>query len=164
MNRTLLLVVAIAGCSDDVDLAGTYRVDADVESQPCGVDQPVAVSFAALVFTKSDLFGAELYSYKLCTDAAATECMAVDVFGTAFSEPIDRGWRGVVTATSGVAPSCTLSYTEQTAVLDGPALVIESHRYAGVVETAELCTTDEASRRNTSMSCDRHERIDATKL
>lgn len=84
-----------------------------------------------------------------------------------FAEPIEDGWRGVITTSSGGGGSdCLLGYSEQTAVLRGSALVIELERHSedvpGLSETE--CDPSEAERRNITMPCDEHELVDATLL
>ncbi|HUS31647.1 MAG TPA: hypothetical protein VMZ53_24255 [Kofleriaceae bacterium] len=165
MKRSLLLsVLVVASCNDDVDLTGIYKVDADVASMPCGTDQAVTNPPVALKFGKGEFFGAEYFSYQECDDVAATMCSSGGLFDASFSEPIDGGWRGIVTSSGGSGTMCTISYTEQTAVLHGSLLIIEMSQYSAQVDnTPTLCSTDEADRRNTSMPCGEHERIEATK-
>ena len=60
---------------------------------------------------------------------------------------------------------CLLFYAESTALLDMTSLTVESTEYSDMVaNTMELCSTDEAERRNTSMTCDTHRLLTATKL
>ena len=165
MKRLLGIVVALAACgNDDVDLTGVYVVEADVASAPCGTDAPLMNPPAALKFAKGEFFGAEFFSYQTCTDVAATMCSPMGLLDAGFSEPIDGGWRGIVTSSGGGGSTCQISYTEQTAVLHGSLLVIEINNYADTVDnTAELCSPDEADRRNKTMPCAMHQRIKATK-
>jgi hypothetical protein len=163
-RAALLVVVAVAACNDDVDLTGIYKVDSNVASMPCGADAPIADPPVALKFAKANFFGAEYFSYQTCDDLAATMCSTGGLFDAGFSEPIDSGWRGIVTSSGGGGSLCTISYTEQTAILRGSQLVIESSRYSEQVDnTTTLCSPEEAERRNTSMPCASHERIEATK-
>jgi hypothetical protein len=156
--------LALAACNDDVDLTGIYRVDADVESAPCGTDAPVTDPPVALKFGKGELFGAEYYSYQECDDLAATMCSTGGLFDASFSEPIDGGWRGIVTSSGGGGSTCTISYTEQTAIRQGSLLIVEISRYSAQVDnTPALCSTDEADRRNKTMPCASHQRIEGTK-
>jgi hypothetical protein len=162
----LLLALALAGCgSDSVDLSGVYQVTADVASAPCGADQPVPMAPAYIKFESSELFGAKLFSYTGCSDAAGTMCdESSGVFGS-FSEPIDNGWRGIESYDSVSGTLCTLGYSERTAILKGSMLVIEESRYSDSPMLDEAhCTTDEAEKRGTMMPCEMHERIEATKL
>ena len=165
MTRLALIAALLAACgSDAVDLTGVYRVDSDVASMPCGTDAPVMTPPVALKFAKSNFFGTDYFSYSECDDIAGTMCNGGGLFDNSFSEPVDGGWRGVVTSSGGGGTTCTISYAEQTATLSGIQLVIEVKRYSEDVDnTPALCSTDEAQRRNTSMPCAAHERIDATK-
>lgn len=169
MTRVLLIAAvaalgALAACNDDVDLTGIYKVEADLQSAPCGTDQPLMNPPVALKFGKGEFFGAEYYSYQECDDLAATMCSSGGLFDASFSEPIDGGWRGIVTTSGGGGSTCTISYTEQTAILHGTLLIIEINNYSDQVDnTPTLCSTDEADRRNKSMPCSEHHRIEATK-
>ncbi len=158
-----LLLVAACSSSDGVDLGGVYMVTEDVSSSPCGADMPAPMPAAYVKFSADDLFGTKIWSYVTCTDAAGTTCSS---FGDSFAEPIANGWRGVESSDSFSGSSCTLGYFLRTAVLQGKTmLVIEANDYldSPMLDQAH-CTTDEAEKRNTTMPCFSHERIEATKL
>jgi hypothetical protein len=162
--RRAAVLWAIAACSDEVDLAGTYLVDMHVLSAPCGNDQPAAAPHAALVFFKGDLFGEPYFYYEKCSDPQATQCSGSGLFGDSFAEPIDGGWQGIITSSGGGGTTCTISFIKQTAILDGVSLVVEISEYAEQVEnTPTSCAPEEADRRGTAMPCVEHERIEATK-
>ena len=157
-------LVSAAGCgSDDVDLTGVYRVDADVGSMPCGADQPVMTPPPYLKFEQQEIFGTKYFAMLECSDEAATNCSGGGLFGDSFAEPIDGGWRGVVSSASGTT-SCYYSFLEQTAKVDGMKLVVESNEYSEMTADATNCTAEEAEKRGKTMPCTTHERIDATKL
>jgi len=159
------LVVALAGCSSNVDLTGVYQVTADVSSSPCGTDAPVAMAPAYLKFSESTAFGATIESYVTCTDAAGTMCDSGGGLFGGFSEPTDNGWRGVESYDSFSGGLCDLGYNERTAILTGKMLVIEDNEYVDTPTLDEAhCTTDEAEKRGKTMPCMMHERVDATKL
>jgi hypothetical protein len=163
----VLLALALVGCggSDGIDLGGMYQVTADVASAPCGADQPVMMPPAYIKFESSDLFGAKLFSYASCTDAAGTMCDGVGGLFGSFSEPIDNGWRGIESYYSTSGTLCTLGYSERTAILTGSMLVIEDTRYRDSPMLDEAhCTTDEAEKRGTTMPCEMHEHVEATRL
>ncbi|HTL38066.1 MAG TPA: hypothetical protein VL326_33275, partial [Kofleriaceae bacterium] len=170
-RATLRAVAALAGllalgaCGpDEVDLTGIYKVEADLQSAPCGTDQPVTNPPVAVKFVKGEFFGATVYSYSECDDLAATMCAGMGLLDAGFSEPIDGGWRGIVTTSGGGGTTCTISYTEQTATLHGTLLIVEITNYSDQVDnTPTLCSPDEADRRNISMPCAEHHRIEATK-
>jgi hypothetical protein len=163
--KQLVLVVALAGCGgSDVDLTGVYQVTADVASAPCGADQPAPMPPAYIKFTAGNLFGATVYSYESCTDAAGTMCDSLGGLFGGFSEPIDNGWRGIESYDS-YGGICSLGYNERTAILTGSMLVIEENQYADSPDLDEAhCTTDEAEKRGKTMPCAMHERVEATKL
>jgi hypothetical protein len=161
----LAVVLLLAGCSSNVDLTGMYQVTADVASSPCGADAPVAAMPSYLKFSTSEAFGAKIVSYETCGDAAGTMCeSAGGIFG-GFSEPIDDGWRGIESYDSFSGSTCSLGYTERTAILKGTMLVIEESQYIDSPMLDEAhCTPDEAEKRGTTMPCEMHERIEATRL
>jgi len=162
--KAAVVGVLLAACgTDEVDLTGVYRVDADVGASPCGADQPLAMPPPFLKFAKEEFIGTEYYSMQTCSDQAATNCSGGGLFGDSFAEPIDGGWRGVVTASSGDTTMCILSYTNQTAKLTGTMLVVDSETHSEDTMGTE-CSPEEAERRNTKMPCIDHERIDATRL
>jgi hypothetical protein len=159
----LALVVLVACGTEEIDLTGVYEVDSAVGSEPCGADAAIAYD-AFVKFERTDVLGVEAFVYAGCTDETAAICDGK--FG-AFAEPIDGGWLGVVTASAGGGVAdCVLGYTEQRATLSGRTLVIELSFYTERIPglTAGECHPDEAGRRNTSMPCVEHERVDATRL
>lgn len=169
MRRALALAIALVACGDDnVDLSGMYQVDTAVGSEPCGADTPTTMPPLFLKLSKEQFFGADYFSMEECMDAAGTDCSGGGLFGDSFSEPIDSGWRGVVTSSSSggsTDPTCTLFYSDSSAVLKGTKLTVEASEHSEDVDNTEaLCTTDEAEKRNDAMPCIRHEKIEATSL
>jgi len=156
-----LLVVAACG-TDEIDLTGIYRVDADVGSMPCGADTPLAMPPPYLKFAKGEIFGAEYFAMLTCSDEAGTNCSGGGLFGDSFPEPIDGGWRGVISSASGTT-TCSLLFIEQIAKLSDVALVVDIATH-GEEGSPSACTAEEAERRGKDMPCIEHERIDATKL
>lgn len=160
-----LALVVLAGCSSDVDLTGMYQVTADVASAPCGADAPVPMPPAYLKFSSSSVFGAKVVSYESCDDAAGTTCQSFGGLFGGFSEPIDNGWRGIESYDSFSGTLCSLGYNERTAILTGSMLVIEETAYQDSPDLDEAhCTTDEAEQRGTTMPCEMHEHVEATRL
>ena len=161
----ILFLAACGGGSSGPDLTGMYRVDVAVGSMPCGADEPLASIPPYLKFAKDEFLGQPYFKYDGCQDEAGTDCGSTGGLFSGFFEPIDNGWRGVVTSSSGSAGSCTLSYFEQTAVLKGLMLVIDGSSYRDTVDLPDAqCEPDEAEKRNTDMPCAEHERIEATQL
>jgi hypothetical protein len=161
----LFAVLLVAACgTDDVDLTGVYHVDADVSAMPCGADQPLPMPSPFLKFVKNDFIGTEYFSMERCSDMAATNCSGGGLFGDSFAEPIDGGWRGILSSASGTT-TCLYAYTEMTAKLSNRALVVDSetHSEEAMVD-ASACTAEEAEKRGKKMPCTEHERIDATRL
>ena len=163
MRRALVLAVLLAGCSDDpVDLSGIYEVQTHVRSVPCGNDMPVMMPAAYLKLEKMNFF-ADYFDVAECKDAAATMCTPGGLTSGLF-EPIDGGWRGVATTSSGLGGSCILGYLETTAKLNGSHLVVESTQYRDNTGRPEMeCTTDKAEELGKKMPCAEHEQIEAEK-
>ena len=165
MSRLLVaaLLLQLGACGeDDVDLTGVYRVDSDVGSAPCGSDQALPMPPPYLKFTKAEIFGAPYFAMETCSDEAATNCSGGGLFGDSFAEPIDGGWRGVLSAASGTT-TCTLTYRISIAKLSGVKLTVE-HTEHGEDTTTGECTAEQAEMRGEDMPCTEHEKIDATKL
>ena len=165
MIRALVVAVALlAGCSDDpVDLTGIYQVQTHVGSKPCGTDVPVMMPAAYLKLEKMNFF-ADFFAVQQCTDAAGTDCSGGGLLEGLF-EPIDNGWRGVSTSSLPTAPDrCALSYNEDTAILNGSHLVVESsHHVSFENRPAADCTTDKAEELAKTLPCEEHELIEAEK-
>lgn len=163
--RLAAFVVCAACGTDHVDLAGTYRVDSDVSSSPCGADQPVADAPAFLIFKKGDLLGSPYYAYDGCSDQAGTMCPITGSVFDAFAEPITNGWRGRVSNSSPSSGMCLLVFLERTAVIHGNQLAVESNTYRDTVMLDDAaCQPSEAETRGATMPCQAHEHIAATKL
>jgi len=159
-NCELLVVFGCAGCADAyVDLTGVYRVDAEVASEPCGSDEPVAEPWPFLKFAESTVFSG--FWLQRCSDRATTNCGG-DMFLDAYTSPTDAGWIGELSDSSSTAP-CTLQYSLRSARLDGGHLVVVVEDHSEEVPDTE-CSPREAALRNTLMPCTKHERFDATKL
>lgn len=162
---SLVVVAACGGGSGGVDLTGMYRVDLAVGSMPCGSDQPLVMFPPFLKFAKDEFLGQAFFKYDGCMDEAGTDCGSTGGLFSGFFEPIDDGWRGVVTSSSGSGGQCALSYFEQSAILKGTMLVIDGARHSATVQLPEAdCEPDEAERRGKDMPCEEHERVEGTRL
>jgi hypothetical protein len=163
-------LVFLAACGlDDIDLGGVYQVTSAVGSAPCGTDEPIA--FAPFVhFERRELAGSPFYAFDGCAEAQAANCTAVGGFIGGFFEPIDDGWLGFASFSSGGgdAGDCRLGVTEQTAIRDGATLTIEVRTFEDTVEdlAAEFCTPADAELRfaGTLLACVDHRRAVATKI
>lgn len=164
--RVLYCVLALGACDpDEVDLTGVYRVDSDVGSMPCGADQPLPMPPPYLKFESAEIFGAKYFQMLTCSDEAATNCSGGGLFGDSFAEPIDNGWRGSLSsASSSGTMTCTLAFIEQTAIVDGMKIVVETNVYSEDTADTTNCTAEQADMRGKKMPCSEHEQIDATKL
>jgi len=159
------IVALFAGCTDDVDLSGTYRVDVSVASRPCGTDLPVTSSSPYVKLTKADLFGTDYFAYSGCEDEAGTNCASIGGLFGGFYEPIDDGWMGRSSFASNSGLNCSLGITEARAILKGDQLVIDGSTYQDRAEiTEDQCTPEEAEKRGDAMPCTEHERVEATRL
>lgn len=165
----LLGVCLLAACgTDSVDLTGVYRVESAVGSETCGVDE--AIEFAPFVrFTEQEIFGQPFFAYDGCTDDTATQCSAIGGLLGGFFEPIDGGWLGRSSFSSGGGEGsiCSLGVSRQTAILEGGALTIETTNHQDDVDeglSVEDCSPEEAERRETEMPCTGHTLVQATRL
>jgi hypothetical protein len=166
MRPWFAIVMLLAGCDDDVALEGMYEVTSDVASSPCGVDAPVPTSAPYIKFTGSEFLGTPIYNYEGCMDAAGTDCEGTAGIFDALTEPIDNGWRGLLTSSSGTEAggSCLLGMRESRATLNGSHLLIEEQANEEEIPYVEAtCTTEEAERRGTDMPCTEHHHIEALK-
>lgn len=164
MRSLALAAVLASGCGDDpIDLTGIYQVQTHVGSKPCGNDVPVMMPAAYLKLEKMNFF-ADYFAVSQCTDAAGMDCTPGGLFDGLF-EPIDNGWRGVSTSSSPAAPDrCALSYNEDTAILNGSHLVVESSHHVSFENRPMAdCTTDKAEELAKSLPCEEHELIEAEK-
>ncbi|HEX5064176.1 MAG TPA: hypothetical protein VFV99_32600 [Kofleriaceae bacterium] len=163
MRRSCELVVALwcAGCaqSDYVDLTGVYRVDAELSSEPCGIDQPVAQPWPYLKFQESTTLSG--FWLLRCSDRATMNCGG-DMFLDAFPQPTDAGWIGELSDASNTTP-CVLLYSVRSARLDGDHLTVGIEDHSEEVPDAD-CSPREAELRSTLMPCTKHERFGATRL
>lgn len=165
LHLIALLLMLLGGCRDEVDLTGIYVVDANVASAPCGVDLPVPDAPAYVKLAEEELFGSTYFSLSACTDETGTDCTSIGGLFGGFSEPIDDGWRGITTYSSGSGASCSLGMTVRIATLGGNQLVIESYTYEeGADLPADECSPEEAERRGDAMACTAHDRLEATRL
>lgn len=165
MRMALCLCVAACG-TDSIDLSGVYRVDRAVGSETCETDE--TIEFAAFVkFSEQELFGQPFFAYDGCTDETATECSSISGLLGGFFEPIDDGWLGRSSFSSGGGEStCLLGVTRQTAILKGSAMTIEATSHQDEVEglSVDECSPEEAERREDDMPCSGHQLVEATKL
>lgn len=163
--HVIRIVALLAGCNDDVDLSGVYRVDVSVASRPCGTDAPVTSGSPYVQLTKGDLFGTEYFAYSGCEDEAGTNCASIGGLFGGFFEPIDDGWMGRSSFASNSGLNCSLGISETTAILHGDRLVIDGSTYQDRIEITEnQCTPQEAEKRGDQMPCTDHDRVEATRL
>jgi hypothetical protein len=164
--RFAAALIVLAACGDDaVDLTGIYRVDSAIGSTPCGVDDVLANIPPFLKFAKDEFLGQDYFKFDGCTDEAGTDCSSAPGLFSGFFEPISDGWRSIVTSSSGAGGRCALQYDEQTAILKNELLVIDGSTFRDTVDLPDSkCEPEEAERRNKSMPCVTHSRIDATRL
>jgi hypothetical protein len=167
MRGALALVLCAAcGGPDEVDLTGVYQVSSAVGAMPCGTD--VTIQYTTFVrFQKMELFDTPYFAYDGCAEAEAINCAPIGGLD-GFFEPIDNGWLGFSSFSSGGGGfgDCLLGIREQTAILDGTTLTIESTGYEDTVPglPEDQCSPDEAERRGKQMTCVDHSLVVAGKL
>jgi hypothetical protein len=173
----LALLVAVAACSSDIDLAGVYSVDSDVTSMPCGMDVAVTPKPLFIKFIQTEFFGAKSWQFVDCMDGAGTMCSSdgSGLFGTmsgindglfdGLTTPTDNGWTGTEYSSSFSGTMCKLGYNDSVATVTGAKLQLDVLVYGDTIMSTNLeCTTDLAKMHGTSMPCVAHGHIDATKL
>jgi hypothetical protein len=167
--RSVLALIVCSGCVNPtpvVNLAGTYRVDRDVGSAPCGMNAPDPNAPAFVIFRKMDLEGGSPYfTFDGCADPEGTNCPIMGSVFMAFAEPIRGGWRGRLSTATPGGGTCVLVLLDETAVLHGNQLVIETHTYRDQVQLSDAdCQPGEAESRGSQLPCIEQSEIDATKI
>jgi hypothetical protein len=166
MRLWVMSALALAACgTDPIDLTGMYQVESDVGSAPCGTDMAVPMAPPYIKFLKQKFFGVDILTYQGCNDAAGTDCM--DSGGGLYEIAISNGWKGEETFDSSSGTSCTLGYVDDLATISGKQLTVEHSEYSDTFDTSAMpvmCTTDEAKKRGTSMTCEMHTHIEAMRL
>lgn len=155
---TILLLVLVFGCGDSkVDLTGMYQVtyhtqsDTDCSVEGAAVDEP-----AYFLMEEDEIFGRAYFSMSECETADEATCSGGGLFfGMIFSIPIDDGWKGQMSMSSGSGDPCALTYSEASAVFqEDDSLRVETRAWSEEVTVAEgECGTELAEARGTSMPC-----------
>lgn len=153
MHKLSLACVAAAlasGCAGGPDITGLYRMTSSAsDGSGCGPGMTLTTPVYFQV-VKQELLGLPFYSFKTCTSADPSTCQSG--FGL-LSQPIDNGWRGEVSVSSGDSTGCTLAYTVETAVETARSLRYERHTYSQGNVQGTACKPADATSRGTSMPC-----------
>lgn|GEM_PF-3402543 len=155
------IVALLGGCSDDPDLSGLYEVTYHTFSADnCDVEGDAVDTPLYFRMDKDKFFGVDIFTFSGCDSATDPDCNSPAMLVSSFTQPIDNGWKGVVSYTSWSGTDCSLGYVEGTAVLEEGGIRIETRRWADQVQLPEgACTTDEAESRGKQMPCDGYEVI-----
>ena len=163
-HALLVTVVAFAGCSDDVDLTGTYMVTREASSSPCGVDAPITDGKPIIRFEKQSLLGSDFFQFERCDDAAGTGCSSAGLFA-ALSIPTDRGWDGQTSSSSGSGGRCVLSFRASQVTLEGDHLVFEETARDGELMIPDAaCEPETAEARQDELACSEHTVLEADRI
>jgi hypothetical protein len=170
MKRSSLTILAIAslaasGCSDDVDLSGTYAVNLHrVDDSGCSAGTVVADSPPYIRFTQEEFFGQEYYEWNWCTDSSDASCLDASGYSL-YGEPISGGWKSELTFSSWFGTDCSVGSSTSTAVLEQEVLRIETRHRQGMFQIEEGdCEPELAEERADEMTCVQLETIDAAPL
>ncbi|CAN5699955.1 hypothetical protein BH11MYX2_BH11MYX2_20780 [soil metagenome] len=163
--KALLALVLLAACgTDDIDLSGAYEITSEVDSMPCGADQPVVDGATFLVFKKEDLFGTDYFTFSECMDAAATDCSSTGSLFNSLTEPTDQGWNGHITSWSGSNGQCGMSVIDENALLSGNTLTLDVTDRSGTIALPDgECTQDAPDDHVDELGCDEHHAFVAVK-
>lgn len=160
-TTTLALGVLLACGGSDVDLSGIYRVTYHTQNQnDCSVEGAPVDEPAYFRMSEEELFGQTYFSMSECTSADEATCSGGGLFlGMIFSMPIDDGWKGETSLSSGSGDPCALTYSEASAVFqDDDSLRIEIRAWGEEITVAEGdCGYELAEDRGKSMPCQNFE-------
>jgi hypothetical protein len=158
--KTLIAMIVLlgAGCTDDdIDLSGAYTITSEVDSKPCGADQPVTDGATFLVFKSDDLFGHKFFTFSECMDAEATDCSSTGSLFNSLSVPTDNGWNGHITSWSGAGGTCGLSVVEEDATLSGNTLTLDITNHNGEIPLSDSeCNEDAPDKHVDELTCEEH--------
>lgn len=151
------------GCgSGEVDLTGIYAVtyhtlgDAD-----CQVEGATATDPPYFRLQRESLFGVEVFTYSTCDGATDETCADSGgvLFGLSFQQPVEDGWIGEVSASSGFGDPCLLTYSTSSALLqeDGTVRIVAKSYSEEVTVPEEQCGYELAEMKGSSMACSSHE-------
>lgn len=154
----LLLLANLCACGDSkVDLSGMYLVtyhtqnESDCSVEGASVDEP-----AYFLMAEEDIFGQTYYSLGECESQDESTCSGGGLFlGMIFSKPIDNGWAGEMSMSSGSGDPCALTYSEAEAVFqDDDSLRVEVRAWGEETTVGEgECGYELAEERGTDMPC-----------
>ena len=165
MRLCLMFMIAASACTSHVDLTGNYSIQSETASASgCNNDTPVTPTPAGLMIKEESFLGATLVVVYNCSTADPGSC--TDEIGL-LEEPTDNGWNGETSVSSGGGTSpCSLFYTRATATIEGSSLTFEAFEYGqqNLSLDASSCTPKEATNRGTSMPCQSHTKVTATRL
>ncbi|HEY4181787.1 MAG TPA: hypothetical protein VGM90_33315 [Kofleriaceae bacterium] len=156
--KAFVAVVLLAACgNNDVDLTGAYEITSEVDSMPCGADQPVTNGAAFLVFKSDELFGTKYFTFSECADAEATDCSSTGSLFNSLTEPTDNGWNGHITSWSGAGGQCGMSVVEEDATLSGNTLTLDVTDRSGTIALPDSeCTKDAPDDHVNELECTEH--------
>ncbi len=155
---TLLLLANLCACGDSkVDLGGMYRLtyhtqnETDCTVEGSSVDEP-----AYFLMAEEELLGQKYYSLSECDSQDESTCSGGGLFfGMIFSMPIDNGWKGEMSMSSGSGDPCALTYSEARAVFqEDDSLRVEVRAWGEEITVGEdECGYELAEERGTGMPC-----------
>lgn len=158
--RSIIAILALSslvGCTDEVDISGLYQTSYHTRNDTaCDTEGPAVTDDPPYFLIEAgELFGQEYYSYSECSSADEADCSGFGLFGLAFTEPTDGGWRGESSLSVYSGDICTLTFASGQAILaDDGALEIEWRTYSGEVALGEdACLDADAADRRDELAC-----------
>jgi len=164
ISAVLAAAALLIGCGEDTDLTGLYQVTYHTySSDNCEVEGAAETEPPYFRMSKSEFFGANIFSFDGCESAADPECNDFLMVGSSFTQPVDNGWKSTVSYSSFSGGTCSLGFSKGTAILQGGELRIEARAWSETDQIPDAaCDPDEAESRGTDMPCDGYEVIVGT--
>jgi len=161
-HASFFLLGLVFACGDSkVDLSGMYSVTYHTQNQTdCNVEGEAVDEPAYFRMAEEELLGQKYFSLSECDSADEATCTGGGLFfGMIFSMPIDNGWKGKMSMSTGTGDPCALTYSEASAVFqEDDSLRIEVRAWSEEITVAEgECGYELAEERGTSMPCSNFE-------
>jgi len=162
--RLTLCSLLLAACGSDVAIEGLYQTTYETSNSQGCTEGPMMIQKPFFQVKKGDILGHSIYTAEFCDTMDPASCNGA-LAGAVLTQPIDNGWSGVVTISSGSNGTCSLEYITASAILSGTKLHAEVKQYGDTVMLADAqCTTEEAGKRGTSLPCKSFDVVEGTRV
>jgi hypothetical protein len=163
----LALLLAACGGNEGIDLAGMYQVVTHTRNDAsCDAAGPADDEYPYFQIKKDSMLGSEFLLMDPCESELPASCEDGGLFfALVFSIPVDDGWEGKASYSTGSGDPCTLTYQESSASMKDGTLTIEKRQWSEEVTVPEdQCDTEEADARGKSMPCTLYEVIEGNPI